>query len=72
MLDVNQALATAYRKPPRFVAAPRRALVVGAAGALGAAVLEQLLAAQRFERVGALVDQPMQPAVQGFAPVHVA
>jgi hypothetical protein len=70
MLDVNQALATAYRKPPRAAAAPRRALVVGAAGALGAAVLEQLLATQRFERVGALVGQAMQPAVHGFAPVH--
>jgi hypothetical protein len=70
MLDVNQALATAYRKPPRAVAAPRRALVIGAAGALGAAVLEQLLATQRFERVGALVRQAMQPAVHGFTPVH--
>ncbi len=70
MLDVNQALHTAYRKPPRAIAASRRALVVGAAGALGAAVLEQLLATQRFERVGALVDQPIQPALHGFAPVH--
>jgi hypothetical protein len=70
MLDVNQALATAYRKPPRAVAAPRRALVIGAAGALGAAVLEQLLATRRFDRVGALVAQAMQPAVHGFAPVH--
>jgi hypothetical protein len=70
MLDVNQALTTAYRKPPRAVAAPRRAIVIGASGALGAAVLEQLLATQRFERVGALVDQPIQPAVRGFAPLH--
>jgi hypothetical protein len=70
MLDVNQALATAYRKPPRAVAAARRALVVGASGGLGAAVLEQLLATQRFERVGALVAQAMQPALHGFAPVH--
>ena len=69
MLDVNQALTTAYRKPPRAVAAPRRALVIGAAGALGAAVLEHLLGTQRFERVGALVEQPMQHAVRGFAPV---
>jgi hypothetical protein len=70
MFDVNQALATAYRKPPRVAAAPRRVLVVGASGGLGAAVLEQLLATQRFERVGALVEQAMQPAVHGFAPVH--
>jgi hypothetical protein len=70
MLDVKQALTTSYRKPPRAAAAPRRALVVGAAGALGAAVLEQLLATQHFERVGALVGQAMQPAVFGFAPVQ--
>ncbi len=70
MLDVNRALATAYRKPPRAAAAPQHALVIGAAGGLGAAVLAQLLATQRFERVGALVDQRIQPAVHGFAPVH--
>jgi hypothetical protein len=70
MLDVKQALTTAYRKPPRAIATPRRAIVIGAAGALGAAVLEQLLATQRFERVGALVDQPIQPAVHGFAPLR--
>ena len=70
MLDVNQALTSAYRKPPRAVAVPRRALVIGAAGALGAAVLEQLLATRRFDRVGALVGQAIQPAVHGFAPVH--
>jgi hypothetical protein len=70
MLDVNQALTTAYRKPPRAIATPRRAIVIGAAGALGAAVLEQLLATQRFERVGALVDRAIQPALRGFAPVR--
>jgi hypothetical protein len=70
MLDVDQALTSAWRKPPRAVAAQRRALVIGAAGALGAAVLEQLLATRRFDRVGALVAQAIQPAVHGFAPVH--
>jgi hypothetical protein len=69
MVDVHHALGALSRKPPRAVAAPRRAIVIGAAGTLGAAVLEQLLATRHFERVGALVDQPMQPAVQGFAPV---
>jgi hypothetical protein len=66
MLDTNQALTAIARKPPRLQAAPRRALVVGAGGALGAAVLEQVLATRRFERVGALAEAPMQPAVQGF------
>jgi hypothetical protein len=70
MLDVRNALGALSRKPPRAAALPRRTLVVGASGALGAAVLEQLLATRRFDSVGALVDQPVQPAVQGFAPLH--
>jgi nucleoside-diphosphate-sugar epimerase len=70
MVDVQGALGALARKPPRVVASTRRALVIGAAGALGAAVLEQLLATRRFERVGALTDQPIQPAVHGFAPVR--
>jgi hypothetical protein len=66
MLDATHALAAIARKPPRLAATPRRALVVGAAGALGAAVLEQVLATRRFEKVGALVEAAMQPAVHGF------
>jgi hypothetical protein len=70
MLDVNHALGAAVRKPPRVAAAARRAIVIGAGGALGSAVLEQLLATRRFERVAALVDQPIQPALHGFAPLR--
>jgi hypothetical protein len=70
MLDAHQALAALSRKPPRLAPTPRRVLVVGAGGALGAAVLEQALATRRFERVGALVDAPMQPAVHGFVAVR--
>ena len=70
MLDVQNALGALSRRPPRATASARRALVIGAAGALGAAVLEQLLATRRFERVGALVGQAIQPAVHGFSPVH--
>jgi hypothetical protein len=66
MLDANQALAAISRKPPRLAAAPRRVLVIGAGGTLGAAVLEHTLGTRRFERVGALVEAAMQPAVQGF------
>jgi hypothetical protein len=69
MVDLIHALGALSRKPPRAVAAPRCALVIGAAGALGAAVLEHLLGTQRFERVGALVEQPMEHAVRGFATV---
>lgn len=46
--------------------APRRALVLGGGGALGAAVLEQLLASHRFERVGVLAQRALQPALRGL------
>lgn len=73
MLDVGQALSRAARPlPPTHAPAARRALVVGAAGALGTSVLEQLLASHRFERVGALVDQPIRAALRGFEPVDDA
>ncbi len=48
---------------------PRRALVLGGGGALGAAVLEQLLASHRFERVGVLASTALQPALRGLQPV---
>lgn len=72
MLDACQALSHAARHAVRAVpatGAARRALVVGAGGALGSAVLEHLLAARGFERVGALVDQPIRAALHGFVPV---
>jgi len=46
------------------------AFVVGAAGALGSAVLEQALAA--FERVRVLVDEPVTAAMRGFDPVPLS
>jgi hypothetical protein len=69
MLDVGQALTHAARVAPKARAA-RRALVVGAAGALGSAVLEHLLAVRHFDRIGALVDQPIRAALHGFVPVN--
>ena len=70
MLDTRQALGALARQPPRLRAATaRRALVVGAGGALGAAVMAQLLATRDFERVGALVDQAITPALAGFVAV---
>jgi hypothetical protein len=44
-------------------------LVVGAGGVLGSAVVEQLLGAHRFQRVAALVHQPVQAALKGFLAV---
>jgi hypothetical protein len=72
MLDVNQALAGAGRAAARTSATRRRALVVGAGGALGSAVLEKLLATHCFERVGALVSRPIGSALRGFVAVDDA
>jgi hypothetical protein len=69
MLDTQQALGALARQPPRLRPAAWRVLVVGAGGALGAAVMEQLLATRTFERVGALVDQAITPALAGFVAV---
>ena len=44
----------------------RRALVVGGGGALGSAVLEQLLAGHRFAHVGVLAQRTLQPALRGL------
>lgn len=46
-----------------------RALVLGGGGALGAAVLEQLLASHRFERVGVVAARGFKPALRGLQPV---
>jgi hypothetical protein len=66
MLDVHQALPDAARGEASNTTAPRRALVVGAGGRLGSAVIEQLLATQRFERVAALVERPIRAALREF------
>lgn len=66
MADLQSALAGASHAVPPARERTRRVLVVGAGGALGAAVLEQLLATHRFERVAALVDQPIRAAVHRF------
>jgi hypothetical protein len=70
MLDPQQALAAAARAPLPTKAVPRRTLVIGAGGALGTAVLEQLLATHAFERVGALVEQAITPAHARFFALH--
>jgi hypothetical protein len=47
----------------------RRAIVVGAGGALGAAVLERALAGGLFSQVAVLADEPIAPALRGFVAV---
>jgi hypothetical protein len=69
MLDPQQALAAAARRVPAGADSRHRVLVLGGGGALGAAVLEQLLGGHRFERVGVAVLQPLSPALRGLVTV---
>jgi hypothetical protein len=69
MLDPRTALEAAQRPPSAAAPALRRVLVAGGAGALGSAVLEQLLGGGGFAQVGVLVSQPLAPALRGLTPV---
>jgi hypothetical protein len=69
MTLLHDALHAAHRPPPRAATATRRVLVAGGAGALGAAVLEELLASRRFAQVAVLVTQPLNVALRGLATV---
>src|SRR5213592_1703119 len=54
-------------RPPRV--AGRKVLVAGGGGALGAAVLEQLLASREFAQVTVLVTRPLNTALLGLRPL---
>jgi nucleoside-diphosphate-sugar epimerase len=64
---LHHALRAGHAPPLATPAAKRRVLVAGGAGALGAAVLEQLLATRGFTEVSVLVTQPLGSALQGLA-----
>lgn len=67
-----QALRAGRSNAPskaRARGAQRRVIVAGGAGALGAAVLEQLLASRVFGHVGVLVTQPLNAALRGLVAV---
>lgn len=68
MLDPAQALAAAARPPllPPLPTTARRVLVVGGAGSLGAALLESLLGAHRFEQVAVAVLRHVNPALRAL------
>lgn len=63
---LQQALRAGARPPPATAPSARVAVVVGAGGALGSAVLEQLLSLGGFARVRALTTGPVAAAMRGF------
>jgi hypothetical protein len=66
MEPMDRALRAAHSRPePRTTVAPRRGLVVGAAGGLGSALLERALGGG-FASVQALVTLPMSAALRSF------
>ncbi|WP_119153502.1 hypothetical protein [Caldimonas tepidiphila] len=70
---LNHALSAAQARPPGAAARPARiAVLIGAGGALGSAVLEQALACGDFARVRAVVTTPVAPALRGFESATLA
>ncbi len=69
MLSPDSALSGALHRVQSPARRPRRVLVLGGGGALGGAVLEQLLACHRFEQVGVLTQDRLQPALRGLQTV---
>jgi hypothetical protein len=66
---LHEALRAGHAKAVQPHQRARHVLVVGAAGALGAAVLEQLLAARQFASVSVLVTQRLSTAMRGLVAV---
>ena len=66
---LHDALRAGHAAPPKTLPAAQRVLVAGGAGALGAAVLEQLLASRSFSQVSVLVTQPLNAALRGLTTV---
>mgnify|MGYP000925310061 CR=1 FL=1 len=69
MDTLAKALQGAQHSPPPALRPLVRALVVGAGGALGSAVLAEALVAGRFQRVSAVVTGPLASAMRGLHPV---
>lgn len=69
MTDPAQALAAAAGPAPRAGGVLSRVLVLGGGGALGALVVERLLAGRRFDAVGVWTVQPLQAALRGLVPL---
>jgi hypothetical protein len=70
-MTVDDALRAGHAAPPRAPAAKRPTVIVaGGGGALGAELLEQLLAGRAFAHVRVLVTQGFSATVQGLEPLH--
>jgi len=69
MIEPAQALAAAARPGPPAAPGSPRVLVLGGGGALGARVVEWLLAGRRFDAVGVWTVQPHQAALRGLVPL---
>ena len=72
MTDPVQALAASTRPAYRPLAALPRVLLLGGGGALGARVVECLLAGRRFQAVGVWTVQPLRAALRGLVPLAEA
>ena len=71
MNTVDEALHAAHRAAVRRAPSGlRRIVVAGGGGALGAALVEMLLAGRRFAEVGVLVTQPLETAMRGLLPLR--
>jgi hypothetical protein len=66
---LHDALRAGHAAAPARPATRRRVLLVGAAGALGAAVLEQLLAGGAFARTCVVVTQALNTTLRGLVTV---
>lgn len=69
MTDPALALAAAARPPAPAAGRLPRVLVLGGGGALGAKVVERLLAGRRCQAVGVWTVQPLQAALRGLVPL---
>jgi hypothetical protein len=69
---VDSALRGAQQDGPPAPVPREAALVVGAGGALGSALLAQALVAGRFLRVAALTSTPLATSLRGLVPLAAA
>ena len=65
---LSHALHAGHRGPALRIAPLGSALVVGAGGVLGSALLAEALVAGRFSFVRAAVEGPLTSAMRGFEP----